>query len=69
MDNDRGIVAVKWLSAHIEEPLDTLKSRRYNYEEEWDWNVGEIAIDPLGIVLKWDPTKQLFVPYHVYLME
>ena len=68
MDNDRGIVAIKWLSAHIDEPLDTLKNREYTYEEEWDWNIGEVVQDPLGIVLKWDPVRHIFVPYHVFLL-
>lgn len=69
MDEGHRITAVKWLSGHIDNVAD-LRGRVYTYEDEWDWNAGQIATDPiLGIHLYWDKKKQCYVPIHEHLSE
>jgi hypothetical protein len=70
MEEDRRIVAVLWLSGHVDIPRNGLRNRYVGYEEEWDWNVGQTPVDPiLGIPLKWDIERHCYVPFHVNCLE
>lgn len=70
MDESRRVVAVMWLSAHLDEPLDTLKNRVYTHEDEWDWNIGQTPTDPIiGIPMIWDSKRGCYVPFHEKRLE